>query len=256
MMSEIARLRRVPLRQAKMKLLSHLFSRKPVSKTGKEIAALIEGFANGTAGRWDWDYFISTVFENERIKWAQTECLKVEEEFPRAGGIGWCNEEGLNRLRAIASELRAFARSDSEPDASLPIPKSPQFSVDVQLSNAARRKLVDSEETIIVLGRFVGYPKDGAEARFLDKAGLVFLGEVRREICPGETATFEQINLNPEALAQIDSQGPLVSITVVSGRRSSRDNLLYCEHYEGDFDSALGQIMVLQCQLIKERFPR
>jgi hypothetical protein len=46
-----------------MKLLSRLFSRKPVPKTEEEMATLIEGFANGTGGRWDWDYFISTDFE-------------------------------------------------------------------------------------------------------------------------------------------------------------------------------------------------
>lgn len=89
-----------------MKLLSRLFSRKPVPKTEEEIAALIEGFANGTGGRWDWDYFISTDFESERVTWAKMECLRVEEEFPRTGRVGWCNERGLDRLRAIASELR------------------------------------------------------------------------------------------------------------------------------------------------------
>jgi hypothetical protein len=93
-----------------MKLLQHLFSRKPAPKTEKEIATLIEGFANGTGGRWDWDYFISTNFDNDRINWAQKECLRVEEEFPRTGRVGWCNEQGLDRLRAIASELRATAK--------------------------------------------------------------------------------------------------------------------------------------------------
>ncbi len=94
-----------------MKILERLFSRKAVRKTEIEIAALIEGFANGTGGRWDWDYFISTRFENERINWAQEECFKVEEEFPRTGRVGWCNEKGLDRLRAIASELRSSAKT-------------------------------------------------------------------------------------------------------------------------------------------------
>jgi hypothetical protein len=71
-----------------MKIFARLFSRKPAHKTEAEIAALIEGFANGTGGRWDWDYFISTHFENERINWAQKECFKVEEDFPRIGGVG------------------------------------------------------------------------------------------------------------------------------------------------------------------------
>ena len=94
-----------------MKLLSRLFPRKPVPKTEEGIAALIDGFANGTCGRWDWDYFISTDFENERINWAQKECFNVEEDFPRTGRVGWCNEQGLDRLRAIATELRGPKKS-------------------------------------------------------------------------------------------------------------------------------------------------
>jgi hypothetical protein len=93
-----------------LKLLSRLFSRKPVPKTEEEIAALIEGFANGTGDRWDWDYFISTDFESERVTWAKMECLRIEEEFPRTGRVGWCNEQGLDRLRAIAFELRASTK--------------------------------------------------------------------------------------------------------------------------------------------------
>jgi|ERR1700723_2462392 hypothetical protein len=238
-----------------MKLLNHLFSRKPVPKTEEQVATLIEDFANGAGGRWDWDYFISSDFENERINRAQTECFKVEQEFPRTGRMGWCNEQGLTRLRAIASELRAAARTDSDQGVSLPVSRSPRFSVELQLSDAARKKLVDNNETIIVRGYFMGNPKEGAEARFLRKPDHVCLAEMRREIWPGETATFEQINLNPEALAQIDSQGPRISISVVSGRRSSKGNLLYGEHYEGDFDSVRGRTMVLRCQLIEERFP-
>jgi hypothetical protein len=96
-----------------MKILQRFFSREPPPKTEAEIAALIEGFANGTGGRWDWDYFISTHFENEKINRAQMECFKVEEEFQRTGTVGWCNEEGLDRLRAIASKLRTSAKTDA-----------------------------------------------------------------------------------------------------------------------------------------------
>jgi hypothetical protein len=89
-----------------MKIFKRLFSPKPVPKTEAEIASLIEGFANGTGGKWDWDYFVSASFENDRVNWARIECLKVEGEFPRTGRVGWCNEKGLDRLRAIAAELR------------------------------------------------------------------------------------------------------------------------------------------------------
>jgi hypothetical protein len=131
------------------------------------------------------------------------------------------------------------------------------FSVNVQLSEAASKKLIDNKETIIVDGSFTGHPKQGTEARYLDiKSGDVILGDVKQEIHPGETATFGQLNLNPDALARIDSQGPHVLMDAVSGRRSSKDNLLYCDDYDGSLESIRGRTIVIRCQLIEEQFPR
>src|ERR1700719_1192820 len=147
---------------------------------------------------------------------------------------------------------RKAVHSDSDHSVIHPVVKSPEFSVYVQLSKAARKKLTQDKETIIVLVCFMGYPKEGTEARFLSKPGYVLLGEVRREIQPSETATFEPINLRSDAFAQIDSRGPLIFIEVYSGRKSSKDNLLDCEDYEGSLESVLERTMVLRCQLIEE----
>jgi hypothetical protein len=134
---------------------------------------------------------------------------------------------------------------------------SSQFTVDVQLSEAARKKLIDSKETIIVAGYFTGHPTQGTEVRYLDiKSGDVVLGDVKQEIYPGETAIFNEVNLNPDALSRIDSEGPHILTNVYSGRRSSKDNLLDCEDYDGSFDSIRGRTIVIRCQLIEERFPR
>jgi hypothetical protein len=79
--------------------------------------------------------------------------------------------------------------------------------VNIQLSNAASTKLIDNKETILVAGTFTGHPKQGTEARYLDiKSGDVVLGDAKEEIRPGETAIFDQLNLDPDALARIDSQ--------------------------------------------------
>ncbi|MFI5072171.1 MAG: hypothetical protein ACHP8A_14895 [Terriglobales bacterium] len=131
------------------------------------------------------------------------------------------------------------------------------FSVNVQLSEAASTKLIDNKETIIVAGTFTGHPRQGTEARYLDiKSGDVDLGDVKQEIRPGEIAIFDQLNLNPDALARIDSQGPNILMDVYSGRRSSKDNLLDCDGYDGGFESIRGRTVVIRCQLIEERFPR
>ncbi len=132
------------------------------------------------------------------------------------------------------------------------------FSVNVQLSEGAREKLTDSKETIIVAGYLTGHPKEGTEARYLDiKSGDVILGDVQQEIRPGETAVFNQLNLNSDAMSRIDSQGPHILINVFSGRRSSKDNLLDCEdYYDGGLESLRGRTILIRCQLIAERFPR
>ena len=131
------------------------------------------------------------------------------------------------------------------------------FSVNVQLSEGAREKLSASNETIIVAGYFTGHPKEGTEARYLDiKSGDVVLGDVQQEVRPGETAVFNQLNLNADAVSRIDSQGPHVLINVFSGRRSSKDNLLDCSYYDGLLESLRGRTTLIRCQLIEEEFPR
>jgi hypothetical protein len=104
------------------------------------------------------------------------------------------------------------------------------FAVNTQLSVAANKKLIDDKETIIVAGNFTGHPKQGTEARYLDiKSGDVVLGDVKKEIRPGETATFDKLNLNPGALARIGSQ-PQVFLEVYSGRRSSKEASIFFLH--------------------------
>lgn len=137
------------------------------------------------------------------------------------------------------------------------VPVSSQFRVDVQLSDAARKKLIDNKETIIVGAYFTGHPKPGTEERYLDiKSGDVDLGDAKQEIHPGETAIFNELNLDPDALGRIDSRGPHILTNVYSGRKSSKDNLLDCEDYDGSFESIRGRTIVIRCQLIAERFPR
>jgi hypothetical protein len=131
------------------------------------------------------------------------------------------------------------------------------FGVNVQLSEAASKNLIDNKETIIVSGDFTGHPKQGTETRYLDiKSGDVVLGDVKQEIRPGETAIFDQLNLNRDALARIESQSPHILINVYSGRRSSKDNLLDCDYYDGSFESVRGRTIDIRCQMIEERFPR
>jgi len=164
---------------------------------------------------------------------------------------------GLMLLMVGCTEHRA-EHSESEQraaKAAATVPASPEFSVNVRLSDAAKKKLIESKETIIVAGYFTGHPKQGTERRYLDiKSGQVDLGDVEVEIHPDETATFSDLKLKADALARIDS-GPSILIDVFSGRKSSKDNLLYCEVYDGSFESIHGRTIDIPCQLIEEWFP-
>jgi hypothetical protein len=86
--------------------------------------------------------------------------------------------------------------------------------------------------------------------------GRSILGRVEVEAHPGETATFNDLKLNADALGLIDSQGPNILISVFSGRKSSKDNLLDCEDYDGRLDSLHGRTIEIPCELIGERSPR
>jgi hypothetical protein len=131
------------------------------------------------------------------------------------------------------------------------------FRVGVKLSEAARKKLTDSKETIIVSGHLTGHPREGTESKYLDiKSGEVILGNPQQEIQIGETAVFDQLNLNSDAMSRIESQGPHILVYVVSGRRGSKDNLLDCEDYDGQLEALRGRTILIECQLISERFPR
>lgn len=66
--------------------------------------------------------------------------------------------------RSESGQRAAGERNSPAPGVS----PSLQFGVKVQLSDAARKKLTESKETIIVAGYFTGRPKQGTEARYLD----------------------------------------------------------------------------------------
>src|SRR5579864_3908242 len=102
---------------------------------------------------------------------------------------------GLMFLMVGCSEYRAGHSESAQPalnEQNRPAATasaSPEFIVSVRLTDAAKKKLIDSKETIIVAGYFTGHPKQGTELRYLDiKSGEIVLGDVEAEIHPGETA--------------------------------------------------------------------
>lgn len=126
------------------------------------------------------------------------------------------------------------------------------FIVNIALPEKARKRLVESKETIVVAGYVTGNPKQGALKRYVNRMGEVELGDVKAEVAPGENATFSQIHVKQDALEQTDEKDPQILINVFSGRKSSKDNLLDCGIYQGPLKSVQGGSVPISCKLIGE----
>jgi hypothetical protein len=113
------------------------------------------------------------------------------------------------------------------------------------------KKLVESKETIIVVGYLSGNPRKGALKKFVDEMGQVDLGEIKAEIAPGMSAGFGEIKFLKDAYEQTDKK-PQLLINVYSGRKSSPDNLLDCGIYEGDLLPIQAKSTPISCKLIGE----
>jgi hypothetical protein len=145
----------------------------------------------------------------------------------------------------------AFAQQQSvkpaPPDATVP-----GFTVAITYSQKAMDKLVAGKETVIVVGYLYGFPIPGTPQKLVDEVGQVDMGEVKKEVAPGATATFDRIKLDPAMTKWFNSQGLQVLINVYSGRKSSPNNLLDCGIYEGALKAVQGQSIPIACKLIGE----
>jgi hypothetical protein len=134
-----------------------------------------------------------------------------------------------------------------------PPPAAPAgFTVKVTYSQKAMDKLLASKETVIVVGYLYGLPKAGTPKSDIDEVGQVDLGEVKQEIVPAATATFDRVKPDQALMKWINDQGLQLLINVYSGRKSSPNNLLDCGIYEGPLAAVQGQSIPISCKLIGE----
>jgi hypothetical protein len=126
------------------------------------------------------------------------------------------------------------------------------FTVTISLSEKARKRLVESKETIIVAGYITGNPKKDALKQYVNRMGEVELGDVKADIMPGENASFGHISIKRNAFEQTDKTDLQILINVFSGRKSSKDNLLDCGIYQGPLKSIQGGSATISCKLIAE----
>jgi len=114
----------------------------------------------------------------------------------------------------------------------------PWFEVEVQLDDTAERVLRERGETIIVSAHFDGSPKrrTGYE---LGNIGELYLGGKEIELDGPGVARFEGITVSKGRVVALKDPDYRVHISVVSGRRTHKNNLL-------DTDSAWVPISEVQ----------
>jgi hypothetical protein len=145
----------------------------------------------------------------------------------------------------------AFAQQPSPKPATSPA-IVPGFTVTITYSQKAMATLSAGKETVIVVGYLYGFPIPGTPKKDVDHIGQIGLGEVKKEIAPGATATFDSVKLDQPMMKWMDSQGPQLLINVYSGRKSSPDNLLDCGIYEGPLKAVQSQSIPISCKIIGE----
>jgi len=128
--------------------------------------------------------------------------------------------------------------------------KVPPFYVNVTLTEKARRRLEASKETIIVLADAYGEPKKNSSIE-VDAVGRVDLVNKSIELPGAGRAQFNHLLVPASKLNQLVSQDYNVNVNVFSGRRSSQDNILSCDFFDGKI-SKIQPGITLKCGLIGE----
>jgi hypothetical protein len=153
----------------------------------------------------------------------------------------WSCENHVSSHRPASRITDSFLAADAE-----------GFAVKVMLGDKLKDELIRRRETIIVRGYITGITKNGTSKRYLNEVGEVDLRQIKAEITPGDDASFGIIELPQDLLAKTDGGDPKLLINVVSGRKSSRTNLLDCGIYQGNFKAIQSRSLAIPCRLIEE----
>lgn len=125
----------------------------------------------------------------------------------------------------------------------------PSFEIEVTLSAKAAQKLTHDKETIIVRADFSGMPKDTTLQEYKE-SGQMSLASSERELITNHIAIFGGIKFPKSLYDSLADKNINLLINVVSGRRSSKDNLLNCDILEDKMSNVKGRRFTLKGKLI------
>lgn len=130
--------------------------------------------------------------------------------------------------------------------------QTPAFDVAVSLSPAARERLAQGHETIIVAVDVFGMAIAHSH-HHPDQMGQIDLGSGQRvELGGAGVAHFRPVVYQTDLLNDVQDRKLIVLVNVFSGRHSSPDNLLDCGIFEDDVRIAASAPVQIHCKLIAE----
>ena len=129
--------------------------------------------------------------------------------------------------------------------------RSGGFDVRVALSPAAKNTLATRGETIVVSASYYGWPADSAKTK-VDEVGQVDLGHEQHVLAAPGVAHFAGARIAAGTQRAL-KQPPQVNINVFSGRKTSPDNMLDCDIFQGAIAIASKSPVAITCKLLTEK---
>ena len=125
----------------------------------------------------------------------------------------------------------------------------PSFEIKVDLDEKAERELRARKETIIVEAYISGTPRKDSWVRENNKAVGLVLGSFKKEINSEGVVKFEDMKIPEYYYKALENKDYNVSVSVRSGWKSSKFNLLNCEPFGSVISRLAGKQHIIKCKL-------
>ncbi|MCL9807635.1 hypothetical protein NAT51_19085 [Flavobacterium amniphilum] len=132
----------------------------------------------------------------------------------------------------------------------------PSFTIQLNLSDQAERKLQLENETVILDIEFIGTPKNRIHQdykyEYYDENGRIKIGKKTFELKSERNIVIDSCKISKGLLDLIKDKAYFTTISVVSGRKSSENNLLDCEFVMKNIETIKNQTILINGKLIGE----
>jgi hypothetical protein len=78
------------------------------SMSHSNVAETLERFVDGSGGRWEWDDFMFTKFDDSYLRGLQERMISLSTEFPPTQAGHYCSAEGIRVIRGYIETLKSM----------------------------------------------------------------------------------------------------------------------------------------------------